>query len=639
MSGICGILSFDGSAPTLGQLQAMTALLERRGPDGTHHWLDDGAGLGQTLLATTPEALVEVLPLKDDTSGCVITADARLDNREELIAKMGLPGPKFIGDGGPIGDGELILRAYLHWGQACLEHLLGDFAFGIWDPRIEQLFCARDHMGLRQLIYTREHENRFVFATEVPAVLAGAIEPVRINDGRIADFLESLEGLDFTSTFYADVFRLPPAHCLTCDISGMHIRRYWTLTPGPQLELATSEAYANAFLEVFTEAVRCRLRSPGPIGSMLSGGMDSGSVTAVASRLLAAEGKGPLATFSAVGPDKQNCRETRTIHAAIEMPGLDPHLINHAQLDRYMDDLIRLTATCDEPFDAHMTLLRAVYLAAHYEGLKVVLDGVGGDLALAAGTHIARLLRRGQWRVAWRNLKGEKNFYGEGYSTATNLYWAFRNAFIPNWVKQLKKNNVILANLYEKRHNSLVSDHFYFVTDSRRRRREYAIWFPSTWISHLDERINVLSRTHPAVARERYDRVAAAVAIEPRDPFLDIRVLRLCLSLPADQLLSDGWPKVILRRAMAGLLPDEVRWRKGKEHLGWTFTNACIEKWPGWRQIMRPGNIKLGRFLSPDLMHKIGQVEKIEIESEIVSVFYLSNWLHSRYRSQESEES
>jgi asparagine synthase (glutamine-hydrolysing) len=210
--------------------------------------------------------------------------------------------------------------------------------------------------------------------------------PYRINEGRIADFLVSqLEGIDKTSTFFEEVFRLPPAHALSVTPEGVREWRYWTLEPGPELRLATDQDYAEAFLEVFTEAVRCRLRSAGPVGSMLSGGMDSGSVTAIAREILAETGQGPLPTFSAVGPDPDTCVETRTIHAALTMDGLDPHLVSFADLDPLMPELEVLTWDVDEPFDSGMTLIRAIYLAAHVQGLKVVLDGVGGDTVLSEG--------------------------------------------------------------------------------------------------------------------------------------------------------------------------------------------------------------------------------------------------------------
>lgn len=317
MSGICGFFYLDDKAPEPGQIEAMTQVLERRGPDGTHTCTTGSIALGHTLLATTPEALHETLPFTDPASGCCITADVRLDNREELLAALDLNQETRV-----IGDGELLLRAYLHWGEACLDHFLGDFAFAIRNPRAQRIFAARDQMGMRQLIHHYQPGKLFAFATEPESILALADVPRQINEARIADYLDELEAADYTSTFYEGLYRLPPAHCLTVDASGLTIRRYWTLQAVPELKLDSDEAYAAAFLEVFTEAVRSRLRSAGPVGSMLSGGMDSGAVVAVASRLLQAEGRGPLQTFSAVGPDPQACKETLAIQHSQGMPGL-----------------------------------------------------------------------------------------------------------------------------------------------------------------------------------------------------------------------------------------------------------------------------------------------------------------------------
>jgi len=160
------------------------------------------------------------------------------------------------------------------------------------------------------------------------------------------------------------------------DPQGLKLRRYWTLEPVTQLYLPSNEAYAEAFLDVFTEAVRCRLRSEGPAASMLSGGMDSGSVVGVASGMLAKAGQPPLATFSMMGPDPKSCVETRTIKEMLTLEGLQPHLLDYTALDALMPELEDLTWSLDEPFEYYMTLPRALYLLAHQKGIRVLLDGV-----------------------------------------------------------------------------------------------------------------------------------------------------------------------------------------------------------------------------------------------------------------------
>ncbi len=244
------------------------------------------------------------------------------------------------------------------------------------------------------MIYHETPRRFFALASEPRAILVLPQTPYRINEGRIADFLiTQLEGIDKTSTFFEEVYRLPPAHTLTITPAGMRMRRYWTLEPGPELRLSTDEEYAEAFLEVFTEAVRCRLRGVGPVGSTLSGGMDSGSVVAVARTLLAEAGRGPLPTFSGVSPDGVDCVETRTIHAAQTMDGLDPHVVVYGQWGDLLPELQELTWNLDEPFDSHMTLLRALYLDARRHGVTTVLDGIDGDTYCPKEVTSHRLIR------------------------------------------------------------------------------------------------------------------------------------------------------------------------------------------------------------------------------------------------------
>ena len=573
MSGICGIVDIAGADVDLSQLALMTGPLERRGPDGTHHWQDGPAALGHTLLATTPEAVVEILPLCDTGSGCVITADVRLDNREILMPAVGLDQTSRI-----VGDGELILASYLLWGDNCVDHFLGDFAFAIWDPRSSRLFCARDQLGMRQLIYCHKAGSIFAFATEPKAILELDQIPYQVNEERIAAFLEDLEEFDYTSTLFTNIYRLPPAHTLTLDAHGLQIKRYWTLTPGPELDLPNNEAYAEAFLDVFTKAVRCRLRCNGPVGSMLSGGLDSSSVVAVASKLLADVGHGPLQTFSALGPDANACIETKAIHAALTLSGINKHLIDHADLSELMPELITLMEQIDEPFDGKMTLIRAIYLSAHRANVKVMLDGVAGDIVLTEGRQFDILLRTGRWLQALRHANGKKRFWGGEYgSTWKTLAGGVWRLCAPKRLQLFRRRIIVSKSLSE---TSLINPDFANKFDLKMRHEEVRAHSTGPRLAYAKERANSIVSPVLTVGRERYDRLASAQSIEPRDPFMDLRVVNFCLSLPGDQLQADGWPKLILRRAMRGRLPDVIRWRLGRQHLGWKFSQALLERWP-----------------------------------------------------------
>lgn len=621
MSGICGIFRLNGGPPE--GIEAMAAHLERRGPDGTRLFRDGPLALGHTALNTTPESLHEALPFTHAETGCTITADLRLDNREELIAALGLDAA-----GRVIGDGEIVLRAYLRWGEDCPARLLGDFAFAIWDPRERRLFCARDQMGMKQLIHCHVPGRLFAFASEPKAVLKAEGVPRRINEGRIADFLEDyLEGIDFTSTFFEEVFRLPPAHCLTVSADRFDLRRYWRLEPAPELKLGSDRAYAEAFLETFTEAVRPRLRVNGPVGSMLSGGMDSGAVVAVASRLLAAEGRGPLHTFSGVGPDPETCVETRAIHSSLTLPGLAPHLISEDVMAAQIETLRHRVRTVDEPFDGHMTLLMLIYDLARDTGVRVVLDGVAGDVAFSAGSRTAHLFRRGRWLQLWREIEGQAQFWGfQGWTRRHGLMEAIRQGLAPDWMRRWRRR-------WQDRRamtpiGGLLDPAMARRVDLAARRRQYLSHGAPERADQRAQRAASIQSPNLTVGRERYDRLAAAAGVEPRDPFLDIRLLSFCLSLPADQAECDGWPKPVLRRAMVGLLPETTIFRPGKEHLGAMFTFRMLDGWTGWRDGIGVADMQAftnsaatGCAISGH--HESGLVS----HKNEIGLFYLSNWL------------
>ena len=576
MSGILGLFNQDGAPVEPAQLQDMASLLRRRGPERTGIWNVGAVGMGHTLLATTPEAALERLPLEHSASGCVITGDIRLDNRTELISWLGL------GDRAAVtGDAEIVLAAYLACGESCVERLLGDFAFAVWDPRSGTLTCARDHMGLRPLYYHHTPGQFFAFATEPRAILVLPQTPYRINEARIADFLvaDMLEGFDKTSTFFEKVFRLPPAHSMTVTTEGVRQRRYWRLESESELRLASDDAYAEAFLEVFSEAVRCRLRTAGPPGATLSGGMDSGAIVAVARRILASEERSHLLTFSGVSPLGEADPETRAIRAASQMNGLEPHLVNHGALDDLRPDLEQSLSELDEPFDGSSTLLRCVYLTARQEGVNVVLDGASGDVVLTGGRRFVRLLRSGHWRTGYREAAALNRFLNSAQPPLRDLLRSAPAAFVPDAFLRLVRplrRRLLLGHTVR---GSLISAEFarHVGLGERLELCERRIATRPLTRGGV-ERAREIDQPYLTVARERYDRVAAALAIEPRDPFLDVRVATFCVGLPDSQVIQDGWPKIILRRAMAGQLPDAVRWRRGKEHLGWYFTRALMDE-------------------------------------------------------------
>jgi len=597
MSGICGIVMLDGSMPGRTDLAAMTAQLARRGPDGTHHWHSGNAALGHTLLATTPEALVETLPLADPPSGCTITADCRLDNREDLIASLNLSDADRV-----LGDGELILRAYLQWGEECPAKLLGDFAFAIWDPRAETLFCARDHMGMKQFNYCYIPGRFFVFATEDTAMLAHRGVPGAVDVGRIADLIVDLEGFDLTSTFFESIKRLPPAHSMSINPGGLQLVRYWTLQPGPMLRLATDEAYAKAFKAIFTEAVRARMRTANGIAAMLSGGLDSTSVATIAAEISVADNKGSLTTISAVSPAGVDCAETKAIHSALTNPEFSPIFVNLADLGGMAEQLITTLDECRNPFEVNGSMVRSIYLAARQSGKNVVLDGGGGDVILTSDNRIATLLSQRRPRQALSELRDQLSFWKLDKPTrfaVAEIASAIWVAFAPPDLRRRWRRFRVSGRIP----GAAVSFAKKAGLAQRRRIADEALRV----VAAADPVWRAQAILHPNLVsgRERFDQLAASAGVESRDPFMDIRVIAFCLSLPPDQLQSGGWPKVILRRAMDKLLPEDIVWRRGKEHLGWSFTLAVLGRWSEWADSMCDPSSPLRNYLTPSALRRL----------------------------------
>ena len=622
MSGICAILRLDGTPAETAALAPILAELAARGPDGSAICTDGPAALGHALLATTPEAVVEPMPLRHVGTGCLITADVRLDNRDNLIAALGLDPA-----GRVIGDGELILASYFKWGMDCPEHLLGDFAFVIWDHRHHRLFAARDKVGMRQLIYHFACGKLLACATDAIALLKHPDVPHRINEGRIADFLEGMEAIDSTSTFFEGLYRLPPAHALTVENGALRTWRYWQLTAPPIVLRKRDEDYEEAFLEVFTQAVRDRLRSPDPVGSMLSGGMDSGSVVAVAARLLNQSGGPPLLTFSGIDCDPA-CKESACIRDAIAMIAhIAPHIASLAEPDAFCTEVVRLTESESDPFDGHMALIRAVYITARRAGVKVMLDGVSGDTTLGTGNMISFHLRQRHFLTAWFEARAQEKIWGTAEARAITAFGvAARRMLVPDQLREMRRKRWERAAAARKARDSIVHPAFAARVDMPSRRQQFAQHVAMG--DSCGRAVQARRMLHPyAIAgRERYDRVAGAIGIEPRDPFLDVRLLEFCLTLPLEQLHGNGWAKLILRRAMAGMLPDSVRWKTGRDHVGWRFLAICVDPQPDEIDQNALSALKtyaqIGTNGAISTLHR--STDRVVSEVDLI---YLRNWL------------
>ena len=399
MSAIAGILRLDGAPVEEAVLRTMASAMPGRCPDGVGIVVRDEVGLAQGLFRTGTTAVEEALPA---TRGHLsVVADARIDNRGEILAALGVSGP----EGDSLTEAELVLRCYEAWGADCVARIVGDFAFAVWDRGRRELLCARDPLGARPLYYART-PRAFVFSSSAKAVLRGPDVPSEINEARIADFLlsarhGSLECVDTETTFYAQVLRLLGGHALAVSATRFSMRRTFWLEPREILRLGSTAEYAEALLATFSEAVRCRMRGT-RVASTLSGGLDSSAVVAVARKQRLEAGGPPLLTVSAVADSQPWARAAEHVRAVAGLPGIDARFVRSADMAGLTGEMERLLGDTDDPFDYHhMKLVVPVCRAAAAAGARVLLDGVDGDMAVSHSTE--RMVSAfSTWRLASR---------------------------------------------------------------------------------------------------------------------------------------------------------------------------------------------------------------------------------------------
>ncbi len=562
MSGIAGILPRQQGRPTAAaDIQQMLARMRHRARDGSSWWMDTtatpGAALGHAWLNTTDEAGPG--PLTMAGGKLAITADCRLDNREELLARLGIRDSS-------LADGSLLMRAYLRWGEACPTYLQGDFAFAIWDSERQTLFCARDHFGVKPFYYHAD-DQRFVFASEIGPILGVGGAGARLSEHQISGFLAGLPD-DQQSTPYTDIFRLPARHSLTVSDSQVVLRRYWQIEPSPRP--MRSDA-AEEFRHLFSQSVRNRMRGTPAVGAMLSGGLDSSAIACVAGLQNAVARKPRLPTFSLVFERGSSMDERPFIDAVIGQQKVDGTLIavgNYAPFAEFERILEEQEGTFLAP---GLSLTRGIYREAGAKGMKVLLDGHGGDEVVSQGHgHLHELANAGKWIELWREIRSASNTYGD---SILGLYYQFLTLYGPAWrIAKLRHTTRRILDRVRSRPAAPRGPSWrHLVNPELARRTDLVDRFHRA--GHMPSTVSasealshrwILSNGIVPHAFEVLDKAAANFGVEPRYPFWDKPLVEFCLALPGEEKLHNGFGRHVLRRAMEGILPPSVQWRRDK---------------------------------------------------------------------------
>jgi asparagine synthase (glutamine-hydrolysing) len=535
MSGILGIINVDGAPVDPRLFRQMTDFMTYRGPDAQEVWNVGHVAFGHTMLRTTSESARERQPWSLD--GRVwITADVRIDARAELAATLT---SHRCQNARSANDAELILHAYAVWGEDCVDHLLGDFAFAIWDGYQRRLFCARDHFGVKPFYYACV-DRSLMFSNTLNCLRKHHDVSSRLNDQALEDFLLFGLNQDPATTTYADVQRLPPAHTLTWIAgSAPSVRRYWTLPIRDPIRYKRSGDYVDHFKALLRSAVEDRLRT-NRVGVFMSGGLDSPSLAATARDLLTKQGGAfDLRAYTVVHdrliPDQERYY-AGLVAEALSIPISYLVADNYELYERWEDAKVRKPEPDNDPLTA------------------VVFDQVE---QVAAHSRVA--------------------FYGEGPDNL--LYYEWRP-----YVTELLRNRDCVRLAADVARYVLSQHRLPLVrgipTRLRRvaRRQSKPPDCPSWMNPEVATRLLSLQRpTTRAEARhirpkayasmasvlwqslfETYDPGVTCFPLEVRHPYIDVRVADYLLAVPPVPWCVN---KQLLREAMHGVLPESVRKR------------------------------------------------------------------------------
>jgi asparagine synthase (glutamine-hydrolysing) len=488
----------------------------------------------------------------DEPAELAIVYNGEIYNYVELRDELSAAGYQFTSS----GDTEVLLAAYSHWGDGCLERLNGMFAFAIWDAVRRRLVCARDRFGEKPFYYAFDSRSqRFAFASEVKALIAAGVASPELEPRSVYRFFRFGEQGGVPETVWRDITKLLPARVLVVDASRSRMvvreRPYWDVAIEEDSSLRLPQA-SNRFAELFRESVRLRLRSDVPVGTSLSGGLDSSSVLCQIHALGAAAGQ---KAFTA-RMDDPSLDESEFVNLVLARTGV-PGFSVTPRVETFLEDLDQLAFHQEEPFTSTSVFASfIVHRLAKANGVTVMLDGQGADEYLAGYSHypaalLASLAGRGEWATWWRERRAFRRVMG---------------------IDPVPPRAALRYRL--SRGATDVSSRIVINTE-----RDVSFLRPSLRAEFQDERSRVVQITGDALKARLYadlmhghlqdllryaDRNSMAFSREVRLPFLDHRLVEFSLSLPSAMLLGGGWTKRVLRAAMGGVVPPEILARREK---------------------------------------------------------------------------
>ena len=635
MCGIAGICRLGtGKHVDLGTLKRMMAPVRHRGPDEMGAYLDDTVGLGHLRLSVI-DLISGCQPIHNEDETLWIVYNGEAFNYLELKNELLERGHRFY----TTSDTEVILHLYEQLGPGCVERLNGQFAFAIWDSRNKELFLARDRVGIRPLHYT-VHAGRLLFASEIKSILAvpgvrRELDPISMD--QIFTFWSVLPG----HTPFCDVHELPPGHWLKVSCGSMEVRKYWEIPVYTRQEQLHDpvECLCERTLDLLMDAIRLRLRADVPVGSYLSGGLDSSGITALVARQFNAS----LDTFG-IRFEREAFDEGMHQRNMASFLGTR-HREIWATPQRIGNDFARTLWHAEKP------LLRTapvpLYLlsgAVRQSGLKVVLTGEGAD-EVFGGYDIFKEAKVRQFWARRPDASGRAALFGNlyGYVFQDPRTKPFLKSFFARGLDQL--HDPLFSHLIRWENTSRIKT--FFSNELRAAIGERDPYEPLRGM--LPERYHELDVVGKAQYLEMMiflssyllssqgDRVAMAHSVEIRLSFLDYRVIDLAARIPSKWKILGLDEKHILKRVFRSILPPEIAGRRKQPYRAPIVD--CLLTGPG-RQItlemLEPGAVrKAGLFDDAKVSRLTKKLQATstpgEVDSMALAAILSSQIIHQQF--------
>ena len=578
MCGIFGRWDTTHRRLNLRQVEAATTLLRHRGPDDEGYLLADserrlasshgGADTNPKLrlpkIHSAPGAAVDLAfgfrrlsivdltvaghqPMASTDGRFWLVFNGEIYNHDELRREMIGRGHRFRGR----SDTEVLLALLQELGREAFQRCNGMWAIALWDVEDRRLLLCRDRFGVKPLFYSFV-DGIFTFASEAKALVGAHGVPFAAQENAIGDYLRhgSLPSPASGGTFFSEVHSLPPGHWMEVRDQQLSSGSYYSL-PMAQPDSRSDAEVVAEYRALLEDSVRLRLRADVPVGTCLSGGLDSSSIVCLTRRILDRQRlSGSQSTFSAVYEDGGRYDERSYMNRVIAAAGTQAHFVV-PQADRLVESLPKLVWHQDEPFTSTSIFAQwSVMAAAKEAGVTVMLDGQGADEQLAGyrpyGRHVSDMFRRGALASAMRETRAAMQV--SGASARRIVAHAIALQLPRTWSTQLQRMGAL-------RTTSWMSPEFIARHDGGNRPAELT----------LDEHLRGLVRDHSLPHLLRYeDRNSMAFSIEARVPFVDYRVMEFAFAYGSRFRIRDGWTKWLLRQAMVGTVPDEIVWRRDK---------------------------------------------------------------------------